>query len=556
VIHLNRTQKYNLPVFLLKKRVQLALLVIIPAILYSKSFWFDFSPLDDQWLIIQQEHLLKNWRYVFEVFSDAIQKMYYRPLLMISFALDYQLGGLNAFFYHVTNVLIHVAAVVLLYHFLLQLKTEKFTTFLLSLLFAVHPVFLHAVAWIPGRNDSLLCVFVLASLISLKSYVGTASKKYIFAHIVLFLCALFTKENAVLLPVVYFYLLYISGVRKKKLLSITALWILTVFVWLWARHGTTQHFPISLPASFLMLQKFMYSLAGNFGKMILPVSQALTAVPRTLSVPGGIAAAVIMILLFLRIPKVNRQTALLGFVLCFTLLFLPVWFGVLTPHGEQYEHRLYTSTAGIIIVLGKIRFKQQNLFHTTLLLIIGLFAFKTYHRMDLYKDSESYLTAAVKECPENYFLQAQLGTYWSNSGNCAAAIHHYSEAIKLNSGNAQLYLNRAQCYRQLGMFKEAQQDSDIAQQRIGRKYMEARGGNSSTVQDYAMLMAKELENLNKEIARDPANGELYVQRAKMYFDRRMGNEALADLKKACELEPENEDFRKYYEELNRSFPHK
>jgi hypothetical protein len=41
----------------------------------------------------------------------------------------------------------------------------------------------------------------------------------------------------------------------------------------------------------------------------------------------------------------------------------------------------------------------------------------------------------------------------------------------------------------------------------------------------------------------------------MYLNMRMGKEALADLKKACELEPNNAGFKGYFNELNNSLPH-
>jgi len=66
---------------------------------------------------------------------------------------------------------------------------------------------------------------------------------------------------------------------------------------------------------------------------------------------------------------------------------------------------------------------------------------------------------------------------------------------------------------------------------------------------------KNLEALNNAINGDPTNAVFYVHRAKCLVDLRNWNEALRDLKKACDLDPDNKEYPEFYNALKNSMPH-
>lgn len=96
-----------------------------------------------------------------------------RPVTMLTFALNYAIGGLDTFGYHVVNVAIHIINAFLAYLFVLMtlgLLTEKAPwarrmAFFSALLFAVHPLQTQAVTYIIQRMESLGSLFYLAGLI-------------------------------------------------------------------------------------------------------------------------------------------------------------------------------------------------------------------------------------------------------------------------------------------------------------------------------------------------------------------------------------------------------
>ena len=136
------------------------------------------------------------------------QKTYYRPLVISSLILDTQLGSGAATVYHVTNVAMHALVVFLLYSLLIAMQADRRVAGACALLFAVHPVNVQAVCWIVGRNDLLLAVWVLISMLSLIRFSRTNATTALWGHLIAFALALFTKESAIMMlpPVSYTHL--------------------------------------------------------------------------------------------------------------------------------------------------------------------------------------------------------------------------------------------------------------------------------------------------------------------------------------------------------------
>ena len=101
-------------------------------------------------------------------------RSYYRPLSILSFAIDHWIHGKNPGGFHVTNLVFHGANAVLLFALLIRRKVDRVLALLLTLVWACFPRLTEAAAWISGRTDVLATTFVLlAFLFSLRrSWVG------------------------------------------------------------------------------------------------------------------------------------------------------------------------------------------------------------------------------------------------------------------------------------------------------------------------------------------------------------------------------------------------
>src|SRR6202008_4430854 len=88
----------------------------------------------------------------------------WHPLTTLSHMLDCQLWGVHAGGHHLTNVVLHTIAVVLLFLVLKQMTGGIWQSAFVAALFAIHPLRVESVAWISERKDVLSAVFFMLIL--------------------------------------------------------------------------------------------------------------------------------------------------------------------------------------------------------------------------------------------------------------------------------------------------------------------------------------------------------------------------------------------------------
>ncbi len=196
-------------------KTKLAVLILILAgfIAYGNTlknglFW------DDDEFITRNAYI-RSFRYLPQWFSQpltagaGVNSNYYRPLLQLSFAIDYKLWGLWPAGYHFENILWHTTAAVLLYFFLAKLlrnfeiDNSSTIAFATALLWLIHPAHVEAVAYANSRGDSMATVFILLSLILWMPPYGWSPvrvKKRFWGSAITFILALLSKEFAIITP--------------------------------------------------------------------------------------------------------------------------------------------------------------------------------------------------------------------------------------------------------------------------------------------------------------------------------------------------------------------
>ena len=122
--------------------------------------------------------------------------------------LDCQLHGLNAGWHHLTNVLLHCLAVVLLFVALERMTGALWRSAFVSAVFAVHPLHVESVAWIAERKDVLSAVFFMLTLLAYFHYTRSPSIGRYLTVAIVFALGLMSKPMLVTLPFVLLLLDY------------------------------------------------------------------------------------------------------------------------------------------------------------------------------------------------------------------------------------------------------------------------------------------------------------------------------------------------------------
>lgn len=137
---------------------------------------------------------------------EALRDRLYRPLTLVTFALNYATHGPRPFGYHLFNVLLHAAAGVLVWHLARRLTGESSIATIAAVLFAVHPIHSEAVASVVGRAEILATILLLGGALVLLGGARPRPQRTAIAAF-LFLLALLAKETAVCYPAIGLLLL-------------------------------------------------------------------------------------------------------------------------------------------------------------------------------------------------------------------------------------------------------------------------------------------------------------------------------------------------------------
>src|SRR5205814_6077516 len=137
--------------------------------------------------------------------------------------------------YHLTNLVLHIVCSLCVFWLLVSLGYHRLISLLLTLLFAIHPMFVPMVAWVPTRGDLLLTIFVIVSFVLfIKSFRGNRPALVAW-HSITFFLALLSKETAVALPalcLLYYYFELRKTKAQRLIKSYFMVWLIAGGAWL------------------------------------------------------------------------------------------------------------------------------------------------------------------------------------------------------------------------------------------------------------------------------------------------------------------------------------
>ncbi len=226
----------------------LIVLVYLPT--FSGEFILDDNPLVRNNAYIRSLHspvsyLAQEDGVTDECSAGNYHTGYYRPLIYLAYSLDYRLWGLNASGFRTTNLLLHLSCCFVLLHFLQFLVKDRYAALWATLIFALHPVNTESVSWVGSRDNILVALFSIASLLFYSKGWEGGSRLNRMVSVLAFALAILSKEMGLMvLPLLFLYQRLLSRASRnvhEELLSYMP-FIIVALCYFFLRKAVTSSF--------------------------------------------------------------------------------------------------------------------------------------------------------------------------------------------------------------------------------------------------------------------------------------------------------------------------
>ncbi len=468
--------------------VLVAIVILATGIAYSNSLKNGFVNWDDDLYVYTNPDITHlDGSSIREFFTGYFVKMY-APITMISYALDYQIGGLNATVYHSTNLILHLLNTTLVFCLVYLLTRQMPIAFISALFFGIHPLHVESVAWISERKDLLYSFFYLSGLITyLQIRRNNESRKYYFFTILLFCLALLSKSAAVTFPLA---LLLIDFYRGQKLTLKDNLDKIPFFV-LALGFGILSLLSQQVigenrdyVAGYTVFDRFFlgaYSFTFYLIKSVIPTGlSALHPMPMK---PSGllplryyfsVLSFIGFVWLLFRVFRSKIDEAFKKDIIFGLLFFLLTLFLILfIPVGEAVvaERYTYLPYIGIFMILGRLYlYLQEQTFRSlprlrqccTACVVMAalLFTGIAYGRNGVWKDTLSLFSDVIAKDPDAGLAYNNRGNIRIEQKDFKGAMEDFNKAIELKYEDA--YNNRGILKNRLGEYRSALEDFNRA----------------------------------------------------------------------------------------------
>ena len=457
------------------------LLVLAGILVYMNSLSAPFI-LDDTYRI-ESNTSIRQWSDLHEVLGNTS-----RPMVNLTLAVNYALGGLNVTGYHIFNIIVHIAASLVLFQILRRTFCSQLLysslaepsdrlAFAVALIWLVHPLNTQAVTYTIQRGESMMGLFYLLTLYSVILSVQTG-RKWSWTIVAILSCILGMATKEVMVTAPLLVLLYdrtfvagtfLQALKQRKILysALAATWIL-LYVLVRAEGLTSEELRAGFNMASLTPLEYLQSqpqVILHYWRLSLwpdpLVFDYLWPVART---PGEILPSAILIfgiLVFILIGLLRKNP----------LAFLGAWFFlILSPTSSVYpiadvavEHRMYLSLAAVIIVgVFLLHCLQQKLisqsavaFWIPIVILALILGTLTIRRNQDYLQQERLWRSVLEERPQNWRAHYNIASLLQKQERYPDAIDHFHRAIRIKPDHTRSYIFLGNIYGKQGNFSEA-----------------------------------------------------------------------------------------------------
>ncbi len=458
--------------------LHLVILALLSAAVFANTLANDFV-WDDNFLIVKNYSLrdVRNIPLFFTGhYGDSLPPSTahkgFRPIVTSSFALDYLIWGLNPRGYHLTNLLLHVINVLLVYwlvsilaaSYLSKRSADGFArngsrslAFITAFFFALHPIHTESVSYIKNRSDLFAFLFIILALLFFHLWLNRHQKRRIIFYAMSLSCfvlALGAKAMALSLPLILLlYLICFSRDRsfgKKILATLPFLGLIPLYLWFREAVLPTAD-PGRIPFDLTIWSHLgaVLKTLGWYLKMLLaPVNLNADHVflpPYSLLEAGVLWSAAALLLTGLALLIAMKHSRLVFFGLGWIMISLiPVSNIVYLYSRPMAEQRLYIPSLGFCLLLALgiqrlfliknryFRIKKVPWIPYAAILIIGTFyAVATVQRNFVWHDWLTLFSDSVAASPDSARVRNNFGLALAEKGLYEQARRQFEAALQL-----------------------------------------------------------------------------------------------------------------------------
>jgi hypothetical protein len=372
----------------------------------------------------------------------------YRPLTILSYAVDWRLAGGRPWLFHLVNALWHGLAAVLVVLVVVRWLPEP-AAFAAGLVFAVHPVHVEAVASVVGRAELLAAVGLLGAVVS-------ARRGWWTAAVACAGVAMLSKEHGAVAGILVLVddWLRPPGARRYPVAFYVSLGIVTVgFLALWLKIGgaaaadvappfvavgTGERLTLALPAVARAARLLVWptELSADYGPQVIPVRAGV-------SVATIVGAGIVVGVLALGLGCRRRWPALSFAALATAVCCLPTSNLLFASGIVLAERNLYVAVlliavaAGYAVAAGRVRWGSRRISVAVAALALVLAA-GSFARLRAWRDNRAFLLTLLVDHPESYHAHASAAAVLAGLRDTVGARREYARAESLFSGDPHL----------------------------------------------------------------------------------------------------------------------
>lgn len=491
---------------------------------------------------------------------------------IVTFAVNYWLGGTQVFGYHLVNILIHIAMALSMYLFIVLLarsvlnKQGNAIALLSALLFVSHPLSTQAVTYTSQRFASLAALFYVITLTAYLVARQTGRKIYYIFSFLSMLAAFFTKENTFTLPfaILLLELTIVIRAHEKKIFRagiVCSYFLATVIVLL-----VTRIIPVAMTGdeesggverSIFIAQsgdipqesyiRTQPSVLVTYMKLLVVwtgqnLDYEYTLVERIgqreFIIPFGILLGIFLFGLW----QYNRRK-LLFFGIFFFFITISLESSFIPIADVIAEHRVYLPSVGFFLLeavfllwMSRKTHLPRKMLYIVIFCIVLIYSYNTYQRNKVWRDDVSLFTDIVKKSPHKAKPRANLGAALLKQNRLDEALIQLEKAARLDRRYAFIYNDIGIVYERRGNTEEALRYYRIALSREPT-YPRARNNIASLYYKSGQIenAAKEYETVLESHPDDP---EAHHGLGVMLYLLKREDEGVAHVKRAIELDPE------------------